>query len=447
MGIILDLAEDLWSGRKDTYTEHPWAIPHGIEKIKEKTWVYKAFANTIIRETDDGLVIVDPAGVMDAKSKYKGIRSVTSQRLNTAIFTHGHVDHIASVERYIKEAKKRDWTPPKVIAHELVPKRFDRYRESAPWNDYINGRQFLGGKENPTFRLLKDKYVYPDITFSDKKSINVGGVNVYMHHTRGETDDAIWVYFPDDTILCTGDLFIWGVPNAGNPQKVHRYAKEWAIGLREMAALDPKPKILIPGHGVPIIGEDRVRQALDDTASLLEILHDRTVELMNDGKNLNTVLHSIKVPEDLLDKPYLHPIYDEPEFILRNIWRLYGGWWDGQFAELKPAPLKEQADEYTKLAGGARNLAKRAGELLSNKNYRLACHLAEWAYISSPDDEEVRDIASRVFLERAKIEPSTMAMGIYITAARTMGANIEEEMPGNSVVLVQKNRGKKLKLQ
>jgi len=29
-------------------------------------------------------------------------------------------------------------------------------------------------------------------------------------------------------------------------------------------------------------------------------------------------------------------VYDEPEFIVHNIWRLYGGWWT-QPATLKPA--------------------------------------------------------------------------------------------------------------
>ena len=56
-------------------------------------------------------------------------------------------------------------------------------------------------------------------------------------------------------------------------------------------------------------------------------------------------------------------MYDEPEFIVRNIWRLYGGWYDGNPAHLKPAPEAVLAVEIAELAGGATRLAARALEL------------------------------------------------------------------------------------
>ena len=45
----------------------------------------------------------------------------------------------------------------------------------------------------------------------------------------------------------------------------------------------------------------------------------------------------MKPPAHLLERPYLRPVYDEPEFVVRNVYRLYGGWWDGNPANLKPA--------------------------------------------------------------------------------------------------------------
>ena len=37
----------------------------------------------------------------------------------------------------------------------------------------------------------------------------------------------------------------------------------------------------------------------------------------------------LAVPEALLERPYLRPIYDDPIFIVRTLWRLYGGGnWD-----------------------------------------------------------------------------------------------------------------------
>src|SRR5947208_3667236 len=55
-----------------------------------------------------------------------------------------------------------------------------------------------------------------------------GGVRFELHHAKGETDDHTWTWIPSEKVLCCGDLFIWASPNAGNPQKVQRYPREWA---------------------------------------------------------------------------------------------------------------------------------------------------------------------------------------------------------------------------
>ena len=88
--------------------------------------------------------------------------------------------------------------------------------------------------------------------------VAVGGETFELHHAKGETDDATWAWVPARRILCTGDLFIWASPNCGNPQKVQRYAKDWAVALRTMADLGAET--LLPGHGLPILGVDRVRE-------------------------------------------------------------------------------------------------------------------------------------------------------------------------------------------
>ena len=56
-----------------------------------------------------------------------------------------------------------------------------------------------------------------------------------------------------------------------------------------------------------------------------------------------------RFPQDKLALPYMTPTYDEPEFVVRNIWRLYGGWWNGDPAELKPAPAATLATEMVNL--------------------------------------------------------------------------------------------------
>ncbi len=423
MGKILELAEALWKGEDDVYSHHPFGPPYGTEPIAEGAWFNKGFANTIIRKTEDGLIIVDPGGFFDSRNKFDSIRKVVPDPLHTAIFTHGHTDHVFGVPQFVKEAASKGCSRPRVIAHEAILDRFRRYAETAGWNGVINGRQFQGNADQPTW---PDQFSTPDITYTKSLNICVGGVDLHLRHARGETDDHTWVFFPDIRLLCTGDLFIYAVPNAGNPQKVQRYAGEWAMALREMASLDPE--ILAPGHGFPILGRDRVCQALEDTAALLESLQEQTLTLMNKGATLDEILHAVKIPEKLSRRPYLQPVYDEPEFIVRNIYRLYGGWYDGMPSHLKPAPEQAKAEEVARLAGGADKLAARAEELLAEGNLRLACHLADWAYLAAPEDTAVRRTAGRIYMARTESEQSTMAMGIYLSVAREMDAEPENEL-------------------
>lgn len=174
---------------------------------------------------------------------------------------------------------------------------------------------------------------------------------------------------------------------------------------------------MLPGHGLPVIGAGRIVEALTDSADLLDSLHDQTVALMNEGATLDEVIHTVKAPEHLLAKPYLRPTYDEPEFIVRNVWRLYGGWFDGDPANLKPARRSDFAAEIASLAGGAARLSQRAADLAASGEFRVACHLAELAALAAPGDAEVHSVRAEVYEKRAGAETSLMAKGIFRWAA------------------------------
>ena len=264
-------------------------------------------------------------------------------------------------------------------------------------------------------RFLSRSTLIPDETFKEQLTLNVGGTTIELHHARGETDDHLWAWFPEKKWIITGDFIIWNFPNAGNPQKVQRYALEWATALRKMIAQGPE--LLIPAHGLPIEGKERIARVLDEIATALESLETQVVAMMNAGETLDTIIHTVKVPKDVLEKPYLRPLYDEPEFVVRNIWRLYGGWWDGAASHLKPAPNADLGAEIAALAGGPEVLMRRAKELLES-DVRLACHLADLAGWSAPDDPLVHADREAVYEHRRNVETSLMSKGIFKAAAR-----------------------------
>jgi alkyl sulfatase BDS1-like metallo-beta-lactamase superfamily hydrolase len=327
------------------------------------------------------------------------------------VYSHGHVDHVFGLGPFEEEARERGWPAPRVLAHERCPARFERYALTHGWNAAINQRQF--GLPRPVFPTA---FRQPDETVGRERVLDVGGVRVELRHDPGETDDHLWAWLPAERALYTGDLFIWASPNCGNPQKVQRYPLEWARALRKMQALDAE--LLMPGHGPPILGAERVRRALGESAELLETLCEQTLRRMNEGARLDEVLHSVEMPQHLLERPYLRPTYDDPRFIVRNLWRLYGGWWDGNPAHLLPAPEADLAGELAALAGGAGALAARAEKLVADGRLDLACHLVELAARAAPGDARVRAARAGVYRERARGESSLMAKGIFRAASR-----------------------------
>jgi alkyl sulfatase BDS1-like metallo-beta-lactamase superfamily hydrolase len=110
-------------------------------------------------------------------------------------------------------------------------------------------------------------------------------------------------------------------------------------------------------------------------------------------------------------------VYDEPEFIVRNVLRFFGGWWSGRPSELKPAPRLALARELAELAGGARRLAERAEALARAGEVRIALHLADTALEAAPGDAEVRERVAALYGERAQSESSLMASNLYASAA------------------------------
>ena len=404
---VLALAERVWRGEEQY---HPFRGTGSRCEMTAGVLFVHGFSNVTGIATGEGLVLVDTGSVALADIMHTAVREWSQLPLHTAVFTHGHIDHVFGVDRYEDDNAAAGAPSPTVVAHEAVPARFDRYRATAGYNGMINRRQFsLAAMEWPV------DYRYPDTTYRDRLDLQVGERRLELHHDRGETDDHTWVWLPDERVLCTGDLFIWASPNCGNPQKVQRYPKDWAAALRAMAALDPET--LLPGHGLPITGRDRVQQALGDTAELLEILHDETLAMMNAGASLDEIVHTVRTPARLLERPYLHPVYDEPEFIVRNVWRLYGGWFDGNPARLKPPLDASLAAEVAALAGGAGNLAARALVVADAGDLRLAAQLVEWAATAAPDDPQVRDALADVYTRRVAAESSTMAKGIFRWAA------------------------------
>ena len=156
---VLELAERLWRGEASTAQHHPVVFGGELCEITDGVAFVPSFANCVAVASDDGLLLVDTGSPLTAGTIFSQVRSWNASALNTAVFSHGHIDHVFGVGAFEEEASEKGWRAPRVLAHEHLPARFDRYVLTAGYNEVINRRQF--GVDN---LVWPREYRYPDET-------------------------------------------------------------------------------------------------------------------------------------------------------------------------------------------------------------------------------------------------------------------------------------------
>ncbi len=388
-------------------------------EVAPDVFMHPAFVNTYAVRTPAGLLVIDPGFAHTSAAVRDAVRAWSPAPLRAAIYTHGHVDHAFGLRAFLDAGEQ-----PVIIAQEACLARFRRYRLMYGYNARINQRQF--SLPAPVFVREFDP---PTLLVRERLVHRLGDLEVVCTAARGETDDHLWVWLPARRQLFTGDLVIWQAPNCGNPQKVQRYPEDWADALEAMAGLEAE--WLFPGHGPAIQGCQAVRLVLTETARYLRGLVAQVRERMNAGEPADEIVHTVEPDPELVTRPYLQPTYDHPKFIVRNLLRLWGGWWNGNAADLLPARLDAQAREVAALAGGVDAVVARGRARLGEGALELAAHLAEWATRAAPEDRAAQALKRDVYAARVAAERSLMARGIFRAAMndarRALG---EEPLPG-----------------
>jgi len=378
-----------------------FAEPH---EVAPDMLMHASFVNTYALRTPAGLVLVDPGLETAGPMVHRAVRAWSDAPLHTAVYTHGHVDHAFGLRPFLDAGDH-----PQIIAQENCVQRFHRYHLTHGWNARINQRQF--SLPQPIF---PEAFIWPTLTFRECLTQRLGDLDVHYVAAKGETDDHCYVWVPARRYLFCGDLIIWQAPNCGNPQKVQRYPVDWADALEAMAGLDAE--WLFPGHGLVVRGADAVRTVLTDTARYLRVIIDQVLVRMNAGQTPEEVVHAVAPDAELATRPFLQARYDHPQFIVRNLLRLWGGWWNGNAADLLPATLDRQATEIAALAGGVDAVVARGRALLDGGDAVLAAHLAEWATRAAPANRAAQALKRDVYECRLTQEQALMARGIYRAA-------------------------------
>jgi len=395
----------------------------GIKHFQGGVHMLQLFANICFVETAEGVVVFDTGLPFDGPRIVEEIRKVTEQPVRYIIYGHGHADHAFGTWALIDDASERGHPRPVIIAHDNLTRRFDRYRETQSYQEHINRIQFAIPENIPAF--VTD-YIYPDRTFSDKMILRLGEVTFELRHARGETDDTVWMWIPERGTACVTDLWVWSCPNIGNPFKVQRYTRDWAEALEAVA--EKGPRLMLPGHGPEIDGGEKIEEACLTVARALRFLDRQVVDMLNQGKWQEEILHSFEWPEEFAESPYLPPIYGHPYFIVHALLRYYHGWYDGNPSHLFPCRSGEIAREILSLVGSGDKVIERARVLAVEGFNQLALHVVDLVIEgeTSPPREAL-ELKIQLLESLAARQKSLIARNIFLGGARQVREQLGEQ--------------------
>jgi alkyl sulfatase BDS1-like metallo-beta-lactamase superfamily hydrolase len=394
----------------------------GMQHFGNGVHMLQLFANVCMFESGEGVVIFDVGLPVDGQRIVRELRAVTDLPVRFIVYGHGHADHAFGARPVLEDAAERGHPRPEILAHENLPGRFDRYQRMLPYHEHINRIQFAIPEGIPAFPW---DYIYPDETFRGEMTLCLGETTFELRHSRGETDDHVWMWVPERKVACVSDFWVWSCPNVGNPFKVQRYALEWAQALEDVAALSPE--LMLPGHGAAIRGKAEVREACLTVARALRFLDEQVVEMLNQGRWQEDILQSFEWPEEFAASPYLAPIYGHPYFVVQALLRQYHGWYGGNPSQLFPAGSGEIAGQVLDMAGGPDRVLAKARELADKEQTQLALHVVDFVLDAGAGPRtEALEFKSSLLESLAAKETSLIARNIFLGGMRQIAKEMEQ---------------------
>ena len=255
------------------------------------------------------------------------------------------------------------------------------------------------------------------------------GVAFALRHEKGETDDHTVTWQPDRRVLCCGDLFIWASPNAGNPQKVQRYPREWAAALRRM--LDARRRVPAPGprvprdrgrpgppgpdrHGGPARLPGRPDAGRHERRRTARRRHPRRPRRRPSSRRGPTSGPSTTSPSSSCTRSGASTAAGGTATRPRSNRHPSGPWppsWPRWPAAPGPWPTEPSS------CWPRRGTRPELRPSRPTGRCALAGHLAEYAWLAAPDDAATQRARQQVFAARAARATSTMARGVFTWAA------------------------------
>jgi alkyl sulfatase BDS1-like metallo-beta-lactamase superfamily hydrolase len=337
-------------------------------------------ANSYLVTTADGDLLINTGTDFEAAEIKARFSRVSQGPLRMITFTQGHPDHVSGWSRFnepgvetVTQANHRDVREYWRHLHPFYVRRIMRL-----WGAFMDVEAVAA--------TLPPEPVLT-ATFIDTHAFELGGRSFELYATPGgETTDALGVWLPEHRTVFIGNLmgpFFGHVPNLYTLRgdKI-RSAMTFIGSLDRVIALGPET--LINGHDV-FRGADTILATMTKVRDATAYLRDRTIDGMNSGADLWTLMRDVTLPPELA----LPQVHGKVAWIVRAIWEEHVGWFRYESTtELYDTPPSSIWSDVVDLVGGTAPLTERAAAHAKAGRPLRALHLTDVVLANAPADSD-----------------------------------------------------------
>ncbi len=345
----MDVVRQLVQQRPDFFANKP-ASDGGAMQIHDIIWASPGLSYSYLIKTNAGRIVINAGMGFEGPVHKRAFDAILPGPTPYIILTQGHVDHVGGVHLFREPGTKLIAQSNNAACQADDARiRTVRSSQSAIW---------FGAQIEATIKLMRDNpeamkqdAPVPDITFDDHYDLEHGGVKLQLLSCPGgETIDSLAIWLPEHKICFTGNMFGPLFPHFPNFNTIrgdrYRYFEPYLKSLARVRALEPE--MLVTGRYDPIVGKDLIKVCLDRLEAAVSYVHKTTLDGMNAGKDIFTLMREVQLPDEL----YVGQGYGKVSWGVRTIWETYMGWFKADHtSELYPTRPPEIYGDLVKAAG------------------------------------------------------------------------------------------------